>query len=217
MRPDLRPFWLSGAIVIGAAFCLLAGLDFYITRDTTSRSLAAGRAARMALRGQFWERLRGNESDVELFNQLAQVRKISLADQREFYRILAHRCEAARPACAKALDERPTEPGAVYELSESEIAALKVRASQGNCWAAGRLASYNWYGALNPDEGLKWTRIAAKCPGAYYKELLVGMYVYHDVPPEYEGQIEELIEGIAVEDPALATAYRTRIKSGTSH
>lgn len=241
MRADLRSLCLNGAVAIfGAAFCALAALDFYITRGTDSPSLEANKAARNSLRDQFWRSPRALASapqlalaDRILFYRMMILRgapvDVAPADEllvQQYFAHLVRTAEIARlPPAARhqaldwASEDLPNDQGNhVYEIPALKIASLEARASRGDCAAARRLASYDLFGALGKyDMDLKWARLAAKCPGTYFKEALVGLYVYYSVKPAYDGEIEELIAGIEADDPELGAKYRADLNQGRTH
>jgi len=238
MRPDLRLPCLNSAVFIaGAAFCGLAALDFYITRGTDSPSLTANKAARTVFRAQFWGSPgpRFDAQQLPFSDRMAYYRmmilrggpvEVAAADelpvQQDFARLVqttqfADLSPAAREqALDWASEDLPNDQGNhVYGIPALKIPSLEARASRGDCGAARRLASYDMFGAIGKyDMDLKWARVAAKCPGTYFKETLVGMYVYFSVKPAYDGEIEELIAGIEAVDPALGARYWQDLKQG---
>ncbi|WP_426165966.1 hypothetical protein [Pseudoduganella sp. R-34] len=238
MRLDLRSLCLNSAVVIvGAAFCGFAALDFYITRGTGSPSLSANKAARTVFRAQFWGSpgravdaqqlpfadrmafyrmmiLRGGPVEVSAADELALQQDFARLIRSEEFAGLAP--AAREQALDWAREDLPNDQGNhVYGIPALKLPSLEARASRGDCAAARRLASYDMFGALGKyDLDFKWARIAAKCPGTYFKETLVGMFVYFSVKPAYEGEIEELIAGIEAVDPALGARYRRDVKQG---
>jgi hypothetical protein len=232
MRPHWRSLCLNGVVLLaGAVFCAFAALDLYITRGTVSPSQAANREARMALRAHFWKQpahefdgqglpasdrlefyriliLRGAPVNVtegdELSVQKYFARFIHTAEFRDLPRL------ARDQAVEWAGENLPNDEGIhVYGIPGLKIPSLEERAGRGDCGAARRLASYNMFGAQGKyDMELKWLRIAARCPGTNFKELLVGMYIEYGVQPKHAGEIEELIAAIEAIEPERAAIYR---------
>jgi len=206
MRPDLRSLCLNGAVVIcGAAFCAFAALDFYIARGTDSLSLAANKAARVALRDQFWRSPRALASAPQLpeddriqFYRMLILRgapvDVAAADelpvQQYFARLVRTAEFASLPPAAReqaldwASEDLPNDQGNhVYGIPALKIPSLEARASTGDCGAARRLASYSLYGGNRYlDLELKWLRIAAECPGTFFKEYLAEFERKADLP-----------------------------------
>ncbi|WP_028102613.1 hypothetical protein [Pseudoduganella violaceinigra] len=196
MRPDLRSLSLDGAIVlVGAAFCAFAALDLYITRGAGSPSLAANKAARTALRAQFWglpQRDAGGQqlpaADRLAYYQMMILHggpvDVAAADELPVQQTFARRVqtpefsELPRAARKQVLDwaseDLPNDEGNhVYSIPALKIPSLEARASRGDCGAAQRLASYSVFGSLGAyDKELKWMRVAAQCPGSQFNEWL---------------------------------------------
>lgn len=102
-------------------------------------------------------------------------------------------------------------PSAQFAVPESQLGALKVRASSGDCEAARRLGYHFSFWVLDQDETIRWFRLAAKCPGIRSKQdlvmVLLTRYHYPGVPAE----IESVIQEIQSEDPDAALRMRQRV------
>jgi hypothetical protein len=108
---------------------------------------------------------------------------------------------------------RPDSEGFSYVLSSGEIERLTGKAARGDCVASMRLAKYYLYGALELDTGMKWLRIAARCPDAGSKAYLAKMLMmYKKDDSAAVVEIGRLIEEIRQIDPARATELEEQRK-----
>jgi hypothetical protein len=95
-----------------------------------------------------------------------------------------------------------------YGLPKSELVVLHLMALRGNCAAANRLGMYNWYGALQPDEAIRWLRVASRCPDVVYRVHLLAILVTLNPDPKLTNEISKLITEIQQTDPAEALVWR---------
>ena len=101
--------------------------------------------------------------------------------------------------------------GISYNLTSDDVERLKSKSENGDCNAAYRLALYYMYGSLQPDDGLKWLRVAAKCPDANPKEYLIFLLSINKDDPQVAKEMSRLVEEIRDIDPARATEVENRL------
>ncbi|GJI96560.1 hypothetical protein RugamoR57_32780 [Duganella caerulea] len=98
-----------------------------------------------------------------------------------------------------------------YALSDKAVADLKPLALAGDCAAARRLSLHYLNVALNFDEGLRWARVAARCPDVLDKMRLVVLLRQLQRSPAVDLEIERTVEEIGRIDPGEGERVRSTV------
>jgi len=114
--------------------------------------------------------------------------------------------------------QRPTSYGQEdqYALSDEAVAKLKPLALSGECIAARRLSLHYLNVVLNFDEGLRWARLAARCPDVLDKRRLIVLLLQLQVTPVTKSEIERTVEEISGIDLSEGERVRSMINDETS-
>ncbi|GAB2838311.1 hypothetical protein GCM10027277_01480 [Pseudoduganella ginsengisoli] len=98
-----------------------------------------------------------------------------------------------------------------YALTEKAIADLKPRALSGDCSAARSLSMHYLNAALNFEEGLHWSRVAAQCPDLLDKRRLIVLLVQLPRSAAIDMEIEKTVKQVDEIDPKESQRIRSLI------
>jgi hypothetical protein len=111
------------------------------------------------------------------------------------------------------VSQRPSQYGfeEQYALNHSEIFWFEFRGRGGDCEAARRLTSHYLNVALDFNLGLRWARVAARCPDVEAKKQLLILLSQLEPNPTIEAEIDDSIAQIVELDPREGEHIRSAL------
>lgn len=100
----------------------------------------------------------------------------------------------------------------VYAIQPSEIPILIEKAAAGDCHSAGRLGAHYLNYQLDPEEALKWYRVAARCQEVYPKDMVIILLYRVRGNPAIDAEIDRLILEVQAIDPTRAEEILANVK-----